>query len=282
MFLWCLLFVSKAVETIVEKVKVRIEHTVEAASCSARIKPAIGTTPTHLTIDNDTASPWAMAFVAVFAGNTSLLSGNMSKESLDVATSRQVKDLLRTSLVGVPVSRLTSQSLCQSAFYIEISVARFVGQILGGPHYRGIHGMVHLSLWLLLVLMYLLLLLLVLMGLCKTLLQVHLLMVLRGRLLGVHGAAVGEYVCSGGEINVTQAGCVGGRVFVLHIGIGLSLAMGIGGQTGLHCDGGGGGGGVVFGPDPRVVKDARVGTGIEVFVIGLDVVFSGSSGGGGS
>ena len=75
-------------------------RTVERTPSSGGIEPAIGTTTTHLAIDDDAGVPRTVALVAILAGNGGQRAGNMGEESLHVTPPTKVQDLLGTTLLG--------------------------------------------------------------------------------------------------------------------------------------------------------------------------------------
>ena len=110
----------------------REERTVEATPCPAGVKPAVGATAAHLAVDNDAAHPRAVALVAVLAGDTGGLAGDVREQSLDVAPPREIENLLRTPLLRVAMAGFARQPLRQRALDVEPLVARFDGQLLRG------------------------------------------------------------------------------------------------------------------------------------------------------
>lgn len=70
------------------------------APCPAGVVPAVRTAPAHLTIDDNTLVPGAMALVAVLARDGDGLSRDMSEQSLNVAATVEIQHLVLSPLLG--------------------------------------------------------------------------------------------------------------------------------------------------------------------------------------
>lgn len=86
------------------------------------------------------------------------------------------------------------------------------------------------------------------------------------------GAAVGEYVGSGEVDVVGKAGCSAGGIIVVHVGLGLGLAVGILSKVCIHDGGGSSSGRVIVGAHPHVVENGGRGV---VGRAGLELVAKG-------
>jgi hypothetical protein len=226
-----------------------------------------------------------MALVAILAGDTSRLAGDVGEQGLDVAPTRQVEDLLGAALLGKALAWFARQPLSKGALDVEVDISRLPRKLLCRlEHGRvdrlvvGLHLLRGAHLGWRLVLMVLMLMLVGMCSVCQALL--HLVeLFLNGLRHGVSystDAAVGKDVGSG-EVDVgAQAGC-GAGIVVVHVGLGL--AMGILSEVCVHGSGGSGSSGVVVGTHSRVVENggsrvARVaaklvGKGVGVGFVGL-------------
>ena len=111
-------------------------RTVERTPSSGGIEPAIGTTTTHLAIDDDAGVPRTVALVAILAGNGGQLAGNMGEEGLHVAAAAEVEDLFRAPLRCEAHAGLTGQALGQRALDDDRAVPGLLGQDLSGSRRR--------------------------------------------------------------------------------------------------------------------------------------------------
>ncbi len=100
----------------------------EAAAGAARVEPAVCAAAAHLAIDDDTADPRAMPFMAVLAGQAGGLAGDVGEQGLDVAAAAEVELLVRAALLGEAAADLAGEALGQGALDVEIRVARLEGE----------------------------------------------------------------------------------------------------------------------------------------------------------
>lgn len=202
--------------------KVRIAneiHTVERTSRAGSIEPAVGTAAAHLAVDYDTAVPRPVSLVAVLARDRGQFAGDVREERLDVAPSRQIQRLLGSALVCEPQAGVSRQALRQRALDDKVVVSRVLRQLLRGRGHSGVHTMTtHLDRNLL--------------GRLRGGLHA----VVHSRLFLVHqtsrrrcGTPVGQDVGGGAEVHVLCVaggmGSSGSRVVVLHLRLGLSIAI---------------------------------------------------------
>lgn len=111
----------------------------KAAPSTTSVEPTIGTATTHLAVDDDAASPWAMALVAVLAGHSRGLASDVGKQCLDVAPTGEVEGLLWPALLGKALARLAGQPLGERALDVEVAVPRVPGEFICGLN----HGLIH-------------------------------------------------------------------------------------------------------------------------------------------
>lgn len=104
----------------------------KAAPRTTSIEPAICTATTHLAVDDDATSPWAVALVAVLARHPRGLAGDVGKQRLDVAATCEVESLLGPALLGQALAGLARQPLGEGALDVELAVPGLPCEFLGG------------------------------------------------------------------------------------------------------------------------------------------------------
>jgi hypothetical protein len=72
--------------------------TVESATRTTGIEPAVCAATTHLAIIDDTLRPGTVSFGAILARTADLDSSEMSQEGFDIATALHVENHVRTTL----------------------------------------------------------------------------------------------------------------------------------------------------------------------------------------
>src|SRR5699024_2594364 len=97
---------------------------------AAGIVPAVGAAPAHLAVDHDTASPRAVALVAVLARAGRLLARHVGEEGLDVAAAHEVELLLLAALDGEAAARLRHEAAAQRACRL-VEIEAVVAALLG-------------------------------------------------------------------------------------------------------------------------------------------------------